>query len=135
MFCHLLAECVGNATSWSIVGQKPVLQVNSGLSDEIISRGAIIVHDPDDQFVLNGEFGRNLKHLSKEWVEVVGYVILLVTNFLLSNSDLQVRVRLQGEWQKRGGRERGGRERDRERGKRETETKGQKRERVEKTNS
>ena len=95
MFCHLLAEGAGDATSWSVVGQEPVFQVNGGLPNEVISGGAIIVHDLDYQFVLNGELGRNLKHLPKEWIEVVGNVILFVVDFFLSNSNLQVRVRLE----------------------------------------
>ena len=77
-----------------MLGKKSVLQVNGGLSDEIISRDVIIVHDCDGQLVMNGKRGRNLKHLPKEWVEIVGNVIFPVTNFLLSNFYLQVRIRL-----------------------------------------
>ena len=115
LLCHLLAECVGNPTSWSVVGQKPVLQVNGSLSDEIIGREAIIVHDLYMQLVMNWECGRDLKHLPKEWIEVVGNVILLVINFLLPNFYHQKGIRLGRERE----RERGGTKRWRERGRKE----------------
>ena len=36
----------------------------------------------------------NLKHLAKDWIEVAGDVILLVTDRLLPDLDLDVRIRL-----------------------------------------
>ena len=97
VLCHLLAEGARNAASWSVVGQEPVFQVDSGLPDEVVSGSAIIVHDLDVQLVIDGERGRDLKHLAKEWIEVVGDVIVFVVDFLLPNFNFQVRVRLERE--------------------------------------
>ena len=90
-----------------MLGVKPVLQIDGGLPNEVIGRDAVMVHDLDCQLVFDGECGRDLKQLPKEGVEVVGNIVLSVTELFLPNFDLDVGVRLE----KRGKQER---DRDRE---------------------
>ena len=75
--------------------EKPVFQVNLGLSNEIISRESIPVHDRDSEGVVERKGGRKLKHFAKDRVQVTGNVVVLVINdFHASNLNLNVGVGL-----------------------------------------
>ncbi len=73
--------------------QKPVFQVNLGLSDAVSSREPIPVHDGDSEGVVERERGRKLKHFTKDWIQVARNVVITIINhFCVSNLDLYVRV-------------------------------------------
>ena len=57
---------------------KPVFQVNLGLSDEVIRREPIPVHDRDSEGVVERKGGRKLKHFAKDWIEIAGDIVILV---------------------------------------------------------
>ena len=58
--------------------EKPVFQVNLGLSNKIISREPIPVHDGDGEGVVERKGGRKLKHFAKDWIEIAGDIVVLV---------------------------------------------------------
>ena len=73
--------------------EKPVFQVNLGLSDEVISREPIPVHDRDSEGMVEREGGRKLKHFAKDWIQVARDVVILIINdFCVSNLDLYVGI-------------------------------------------
>ena len=75
--------------------EKPVFQVNLGLSNEIIGREPIPVHNRDSEGVVKRKCGRKFKHLAKDRIEITGNVVVLVINdFHASNLDFYVGVRL-----------------------------------------
>ena len=74
--------------------EKPVFQINLGLSNEVISREPIPVHDGDGEGVVERQCRWDLEHLAEDWVEVAGDVVLFVTDCLLSDLHLDVGVRL-----------------------------------------
>ena len=77
-----------------MLAQKPVFQVNFGLSNEVISREPIPVHDRDRESVVKRKGGRKFKHFAKDWIQVTwNVVVIIVDNFCVSNRDLYVRVR------------------------------------------
>ena len=74
--------------------EKPVFQVNLGLSNEVISGEPIPVHDGDSEGVVEREGGGKLKHFTKDWIQVTRNVVVLIINdFCVSNLDLYVGVR------------------------------------------
>ena len=75
-----------------MLAEKPVFQVNLGLSDEIIRRESIPIHDGDSEGVVDGQGGWKLKYFAKYWIEVAGDVVVPVTDCLLPNADLDVRI-------------------------------------------
>ncbi len=98
-----------------MLGEESILQVNLGLSNEVIGRQPVPVHDCDSEGVVYWEDRWELKHLAKEWVESVGDVVVLVFDLCFSNLHLQVGVGLRegrhkvvgrgGGMDKEGGRE------------------------------
>lgn len=74
--------------------EKPVFQINLGLSNEVISREPIPVHDRDSEGVVKRERGgRKLKHFAKDWIQVARDVVIRVINdFRVSNLDLYIGV-------------------------------------------
>ena len=77
-----------------MLAEKPIFQVNLGLSDEVICRDSVPVHDGDSQGVVKGKRGWKLKHLAKCWIEVAWDVAISVIDCLLPHTDLDVGVRL-----------------------------------------
>ena len=63
-----------------MLAQKPVFQVNLGLSNEVISREPIPVHDRDCEGVVKRKDGRKLKHFAKDWIQVTRNVVILIIN-------------------------------------------------------
>ena len=55
-----------------MLAEKPIFQVNLGLSDEVICCDSVPVHDGDSEGVIEGKCGWKLKHLAKCWIEVAG---------------------------------------------------------------
>ena len=76
--------------------QEAVLKINACLSNEIVSRATIPVHDSDGEGVVEGEDSWEFKHLTKDWVGLTGDVVVLVIDFCLSNLYLQEWIRLRG---------------------------------------
>ena len=83
--------------------QEPVLDVDGGFSNEIISRDTIPVHDRDLEGVVERKEGWQFKHLAKDRVELVRDVVVFVVYNLLSNLHLQVWVRLKVQEGRGGG--------------------------------
>ena len=77
-----------------MVTQEPILQVDLGLTNQVVSRQPIPVHDSHCEGVVLWEGGRELKHLPKERVQLVGDVVILVVDLALAQFDLEVRVGL-----------------------------------------
>ena len=48
--------------------QEAVLKINACLSNEIVSRPTIPVHDSDGEGVVEGEDSWEFKHLTKDWL-------------------------------------------------------------------
>ena len=77
-----------------VLTQEAVLKINACLSNQIMSRATIPVHDSDGEGVVEWEDGWEFKHLTKDWVELTAYVVVLVVDFCLSNLYLQKWIRL-----------------------------------------
>ena len=75
-----------------MLAEKPIFQVNLGLSDEIICRDSVPVHDRDGEGVIKRQGGWKLKHFAKYWIEVAGDVVISVIDGLLPSTDFDVRV-------------------------------------------
>jgi hypothetical protein len=76
-----------------VLTEKPVFQVDLGLSNEVISREPIPIHDRDGEGVVEREDGRKLKHFAEDWIQVARNVVVAIVNdFCVSNLDLYVRV-------------------------------------------
>lgn len=90
----LLGKGLGQATCGSVLAEEAILEINLGCSNEVVSSDAIPVHDGDIEGVVEGEDGWELKHLAKEWVELVGNVVVLVVDLVFPDLHLEVRVRL-----------------------------------------
>ena len=75
-----------------MLAEEPVFQVNLGLSDEIICRDSVPVHDRNGEGVIKRQDGWKFKHFAKYWIEVAGDVAISVVDGLFPNSDLDVRV-------------------------------------------
>lgn len=91
---HSLGEALWETTGGTTLTQEAVLKVNSCLSNQIIGRDTIPVHDGDSEGVVKGEDSREFKHLAKDGVELTWDVVVLVVDLLLSNLHLQEWVRL-----------------------------------------
>ena len=77
-----------------MLAEKPVFQVNLGLSNKIISCEPIPVHDRDSEGVVKRKCGRKLKHFAKDWIQVTrNVVIVVIDNFRVSKLNLYVWVR------------------------------------------
>ena len=63
-----------------MLAQRPVLQINLGLSDEVIGRESIPVHDGNSKGVVKRKGGRKLKHFTKDWIQITGNVVILMCN-------------------------------------------------------
>ena len=74
--------------------EESVFKINFGLSNEVISREPIPVHDRDGEGVVKREGGRKLKHFTKNGIEAARDVALFIVNHFLPNLDLDVRIRL-----------------------------------------
>ena len=73
--------------------EKPVFQVNLGLSNKIISCESIPVHDRDSEGVIKGKGSGKLKHFAKDWIQITrNVVILVIDNFRVSKLNLYVWV-------------------------------------------
>jgi hypothetical protein len=75
------------------MAEKPVFQVNLGLSYEIICCDSVPVHDGDGEGMIKGKRSWKLKHFAKYWIEIAGDVSISVVDCFLPNADLDVRVR------------------------------------------
>ncbi len=82
-----------------MLGKESILQVNLGLSNEVIGRQPVPVHDSDSEGAVLWEDCWELKHLAKEWVESVRDVVVLVIDLCFSNLHLQVGVGLNRKWE------------------------------------
>ena len=60
-----------------MLAQETVLEVNTCLSDEIVGRHTVPVHDGDSEGVVKGEESWEFKHLAKDRVELTGDVVFL----------------------------------------------------------
>ena len=69
---------LGKATDSPPCAEEPVLQINLGLSYEIIPREEIIIEDLHPQLTLQGKGTIQLKHLSKCRTQVLGHIVLPV---------------------------------------------------------
>ena len=76
-----------------MLAEEPVFQVNLCLSNEIIWRESVPVHDRDCEGVIKRQRGWKLKHFAKYWIKVARNVVISVTDGLLPNCDFYVRVR------------------------------------------
>lgn len=74
--------------------EESVFQIDLGLSNEVISREPIPVHDRNGEGVVERESGRKLKHFTKNRIETARDVALFVVNHFLPKFDLDVRIRL-----------------------------------------
>ena len=77
-----------------MLAEKPIFQVNLGLSNEVICRDSVPVHDGDSECVVKGKRSWKLKHFAKYWIEVAGDVAVSVVDCLLPHTDLDVGVGL-----------------------------------------
>ena len=91
---HSLGEALWEATGSTVHTQEPVLKINARLPNEIMSWATIPVHDSDGEGVVEGENSWEMKHLTKDWVDLTGDVVVLVIDFCLSNLYLQEWIRL-----------------------------------------
>ena len=76
-----------------MLAEESVFQIDLGLSNEVISREPIPVHDRDGEGVVEREGGRKLKHFAKYRIEAAGDVALFVIDHFLPNFDFDVRIR------------------------------------------
>ena len=67
-----------------MVAQEPVLQINLGLTNEIISRYPIPVHHGHSNGMVHWESGWKLKHLAKNRIELARDVVVFVIDGVLS---------------------------------------------------
>ena len=91
---HIPGHGFWQATSRSVLTQEPVLQVDPGLSDDVIRGEPIPVHHRHLEGVVYRQLGRQLKHLPKERIQFSCDVVLFVVDRLLPDGDLEVRIRL-----------------------------------------
>ena len=61
-----------------MVAQEAILKINLGLSYEIISRYPIPVHHSHSKGMVHRESGWELKHLTKDWVELASDIVVFV---------------------------------------------------------
>ncbi len=62
---------------------------------------SVPVHHSDCEGAVKGEGGRDLKHLTKDWVQVPRDVVVPPTYLVLASIDLDVRVRLHVEGERK----------------------------------
>ena len=96
-----LVEVLRQATHGSVLGEEAVLKIDSGYTNQVVGGEAVPVHHSDSEGVIKRQGGRQLKHPTKQRIEVVGDVVVFVVNLFFSNLHFKVGVRLEGARQTR----------------------------------